>query len=51
MKVSVKIIDVPDGKGSTQKKKVLIVNEDIPLGSVIYKASLIVLFFILRRRG
>lgn len=39
MNVSVKPIDVPDGKGGQMRKRILVVNKDITAGELIYKVK------------
>ncbi|KAG1752464.1 uncharacterized protein EDB91DRAFT_1102768 [Suillus paluster] len=42
MNVAVETVDVPDGKGGTMSKKVLVVTKDFEAGEVIYKEDPIV---------
>lgn len=39
MNVAVETIDVPDGKGATMSKKVLVVTKDFEAGEVIYQVN------------
>lgn len=37
MNVSVKAVDVPDGKGGEMRKRILVVTKDFNAGDLIYK--------------
>jgi hypothetical protein len=41
MNVAVETVNVPDGKGGTMSKKVLVVTKDFNAGEVIYRVNLL----------